>query len=350
MRNQRAKRSLRLVAVFAGIAVAVAVAVAVSLGIASAGTTEGTGHDNEHTHGLGETAQQAGNGPKSGDFVDIRNVRPNVRSPKVKAGTLTSDCGTNENHHNNPDNFIVAPGKANGAHHLHDYVGNTSTDGDSDDKSLDKADTTCANEDDKSAYFWPVLRDLTGKGKDAKQNGGGKDHNVGAILQPTEVKIEFRGNARDDVVAMPNHLRMVTGDAKAVTNGPKNANAQWTCSGFENRVTTKYPLCPSGSQVERILDFPGCWDGENLDSEGHRSHVAFADDDGSCPESFKAIPQLRYTLVYDVPEGRNFAVDSFPEEKHNPITDHADFEAVLSDELEARIADCINSGQKCVDG
>jgi hypothetical protein len=93
---------------------------------------------------------------------------------------------------------------------------------------------------------------------------------------------------------MPNHLRIITGDAKAVTNGPKNANAN-----------------------------------------------------GACPKKFKAIPQLRYTLTYEVPPGPKFAVDSFPEEEHNPITDHADFEAVLSTELWNRIADCINSGRTC---
>jgi hypothetical protein len=44
-----------------------------------------------------------------------------------------------------------------GAQHLHDYVGNLSTDADSNNKSLEAAGTTCKN-GDKSAYFWPVVR------------------------------------------------------------------------------------------------------------------------------------------------------------------------------------------------
>jgi len=346
MRHRTTSRSARLFPVVVVASAIIMVTASLGVHIASADTNGIEGHDKTANE---SHAQHGDNGPKNSDFVDIRNVRPNggVRTGD-RTGTLTADCGTNEDHHNNPDNFIVAPGKSNGAHHLHDYVGNTSTDGDSTDKSLAKADTTCVNGEDKSAYFWPVLRDLTKKGKDARQDGGGNDHNVGAVLQPVLVKIEFRGNPQDDVVAMPNHLRMVTGDAKAVTNGPKNANAKWTCTGFEDRVTNKYPLCPGGSEVARILDFPGCWDGKNLDSENHRTHVAFADDDGSCPEGFKAIPQLRYTLVYDVPPGRSFAVDSFPEEQHNPVTDHADFEAVMSGKLLSRIVDCVNSGQDCV--
>src|SRR5262249_54151441 len=151
--------------------------------------------------------------------------------------------------------------------------------------------------------------DLTRNGNDIKRNGGGLDSNLGKILQPAQVKIEFRGNPTSKVVAMPNDLRAVTGDAKAVSNGPKNANAKWTCVGSEDRTTTKYPLCPNGSQVERILDFPSCWDGQDTDSADHRSHIVFPRAGGACPKGFEAVPQLRYTLTYDVPSGPNFAVD-----------------------------------------
>ena len=68
------------------------------------------------------------NGPSPEDFTDIRSVRPNVQRAAnrrgASRGTFTARCGRNENKHHNPDNFIVAPGVANGAHHVHDYVGN----------------------------------------------------------------------------------------------------------------------------------------------------------------------------------------------------------------------------------
>ncbi len=83
------------------------------------------------------------------------------------------------------------------------------------------------------------------------------DGNVGSIVTPSSVKLQFLGNARSKVTAAPQFIRIATGDAKAVTNGLKNAHSQWTCSGFENRAfTDKYPLCPEGSQVERVLNFP----------------------------------------------------------------------------------------------
>src|SRR2546423_13361052 len=100
-------------------------------------------------------------------FVDITQVPPgtNVNQSlqrKGARGTFTVDCGRNENQHFNPDNFIAQPGVRNGAQHLHDYVGNLSTNADSNNKSLVKAGTTCKN-GDKSAYFWPVVRIDTGE-------------------------------------------------------------------------------------------------------------------------------------------------------------------------------------------
>jgi hypothetical protein len=289
-------------------------------------------------------------GPSRDDFVDIRKVDPDSgdgdRRNFKSAGLFIAKCGRNEEGHFNSDNVIAAPGVENGAQHLHDYVGNESTDGFSTDDSLARADTSCEH-DDKSTYYWPVLR-LQGERDDsntARQST--KDGNIGKILTPSAVVIVFSGNERDDVRAMPRFLRMITGDAKAVTNGPKNARAQWTCSGFENRRTKKYPLCPDGSKVTRILDFPSCWDGDDTDSADHRSHVAFPSDDGRCEDDFKAIPQLRYVLSYDVPPNQIFALDGFPTEKHNPITDHGDFINVAPDDLMDRMVGCINDGRTC---
>ncbi|MEO5874930.1 MAG: DUF1996 domain-containing protein [Streptosporangiaceae bacterium] len=280
-------------------------------------------------------------------FVDIRQVRPNRQNPRVarggSAGSFVSRCGTNRNAHHNPDNFIVAPGVSNGAHHTHDYVGNLSADGFSTDQSLQAAGTTC-RQDDRSTYFWPVLRQRNGT------SDVGEDGNVGTILRPTSANLRFRGNPRAKVTAMPRFLRVITGNAKALSQAGNNANAQWSCTRFQNRITQKYPLCPRGSQVVRILDFPSCWDGVNVDSANHRTHVLFPDRaTGACPAGTKAIPQLRMTLTYAVPQGkgRAIALDSFPEEVHDPATDHADFEQVMPARLTGRIVSCVNSGRNC---
>ncbi|MFD3694880.1 DUF1996 domain-containing protein [Streptomyces sp. NPDC058646] len=290
--------------------------------------------------------------PARGDFVAIDKVRPNVRTPVpargASTGSFSSRCGTNENGHFNPDNVIVAPGVSNGAHHMHDYVGNNSTDAFSTNDSLAAAGTTCGN-GDQSTYYWPVLRLRDGKAeRDADAPGGGQDGNVGTILQPKQVTITFKGSPVGRVTAMPRFLRVITGDAKAFTNGTANANASWSCTGFENRqLKDKYPICPKGSDVVRTFNFQSCWDGRNTDSANHRTHVAFADSDGRCKKGFKAMPQLVQRIVYEVAPGARIAVDSFPEQLHKPVTDHGDFINVMSDGLMARAVDCINSGRTC---
>jgi hypothetical protein len=445
-------------------------------------------------------------GADKSQFVDITKVKPNVKQPKQQngatTGTFTVNCGRNENGHFNPDNFIAQPGVRNGAQHLHDYVGNLSTNADSNNKSLDKAGTTCKN-GDKSTYYWPVLRidkgeaeenqgkqppkkkdDKAQKDKDkadkaapridcpdvasalgdnipdkaqaevdrelgnldkqieeaenrlaTSQGQGGANFVQNAILGPLkdkrasaldririafnrlneeapdlkalaecklkdqnnkgvdnggensdnaqaegtedkakknnpeandklelegndgdiqlpEVDLTFRGSAVGKVTAMPKFLRMLTGDAKVTANGPKNARSVWTCTGFQDKVLiNKYPVCPKGSKVMRIHDFPGCWDGKNIDSTKHREHVAFADANGKCQKGFKAIPQLRISLTYNIPpdvqKNGQFKVDSFPEEKHNPASDHNDFANVMSQQIMNRLVNCVNTGKKC---
>jgi hypothetical protein len=93
---------------------------------------------------------------------------------------------------------------------------------------------------------------------------------------------------------------------------------------------THYPLCPPGSQLVRIYDFPSCWSGKNLHPDGHRvNHVVFPTQNGSCGRGRIVIPQLQMTGTYDRPVSRGFALDSFPEQLHNPVTDHAFFINVM---------------------
>ncbi|GGP97776.1 DUF1996 domain-containing protein [Streptomyces mutabilis] len=317
----------------------------------------------------GQNQDDNGNGaagPVADDFIDIDDVEPNSRDSENglaadgdggSTGTFTTNCGVNENNLFNSDNLIAAPGVDNGAHHVHDYVGNQDNDAFSSDEDLADADTSCRNQGDRSTYYWPVLRLQDGTEElDANELGGGTEGNVGRILKPAQAELRFVGNQQGDVVAMPKFLRVITGDAKSFTNGDANANSSWSCTGFEDRqVTDKYPLCPEGSQVVRTSNFQSCWDGRNIDSANHRDHMAFVQEDGGCPNGFQAIPQLRVRLVYDIPtptvengQVRNpYAVDSFPEQLHKPITDHNDFINVMDEDLMNEVVDCINSGEDC---
>ncbi|MGX1547072.1 DUF1996 domain-containing protein [Streptomyces adustus] len=318
---------------------------------------------NQGNGGQNGNAGQGGNGPVAADFVDITTVRPNVQNPRTSQGAsqgvFTTRCGVNANKLHNSDNIIVAPGVGNGAHHTHDYVGNQDNDAFTTNDEFAAAATSCRNQGDKSTYYWPVLRFQDGtKEFDAQQLGGGAEGNTGRILTASKVTLNFVGSPRGKVVAMPKFLRIITGDAKAFTNGTANANAAWSCTGFENRqLTDKYPKCPQGSSLVRTSKFQSCWDGRSIDSANHRTHVAFADPrTGACPNGFKAIPQLVQRLVYDVKapslgdNGKSspfYAVDGFPEQMHKPITDHGDFINVFDEGLMNRMVQCINTGRKC---
>ncbi|MGW7378360.1 DUF1996 domain-containing protein [Streptomyces sp. NPDC054794] len=329
-------------------------------------TGNGQPTDNGQSGGGGQgNGGQSGNGPVAADYADITSVQPNVQNPPqqqdASRGTFSSSCGVNKGGLFNSDNVIVAPGVTNGAHHFHDYVGNQANNAFASDDDLANGDTSCADQGDKSSYYWPVLRLQNGtRERDADAPGGGTEGNAGQIVTPKQVTLTFQGSPRGKVTAMPRLLRIITGDAKAFVNGPGNANASWSCTGFEDRqLKDKYPLCPSGSDVVRTFRFQSCWDGRNIDSANHRTHVAFADGNGNCPNGFEAIPQLVQRIVYDVDApslqdgGRTsalFAVDSFPEQLHKPVTDHGDFINVFDEDLMNKMVDCINSGRTCGSG
>lgn len=277
------------------------------------------------------------------DFVAIDQVAPApapaVPGPDASTGTFTVDCGRNESGHRNADNFITLPGDRGGAHHLHEYVGNVSADAGSTDTSLAAADTTCTN-GDRSTIFWPVLLDrATTRG----HNAGGR----GTIIPPASVEVRYHGNPASQVLAMPRFLRIITGDAKALTSGGAAARARWSCAADPDRFTTSYPLCSPGEQVVRTFDFPSCWDGRNTDSPDHRSHMAFPSTNGTCPRATFPVPHLVVRVFQDVAEGRSFLTDSFPEQKYSSVTDHGDYTNVMTDELMTSLVACLNEGRTC---
>ncbi|MFD7657513.1 DUF1996 domain-containing protein [Actinosynnema sp. NPDC059797] len=262
----------------------------------------------------------------------------------ASTGSFTLDCGRNERRHLNADNVVITPGRTHGAHHTHEYVGNTSTDAHSTDGSLAAAGSTCAA-GDRSTYYWPVLRLTDRRGHDEHAPGGGAHGNTGEVLPPDSVSVTFTGNPVSRVVAMPRFLRAITGDPAATTTG--RGTARWSCTGFEDRWTDRYPGCAPGSRVLRTFVFPSCWDGRNTDSPSHRAHVEFPAANGVCRQGTFPVPGLRLRVAYDVPPGRPFAVDSFPEQHRDPSTDHAMFVNVMPDALMDEVVACLNAGRSC---
>jgi hypothetical protein len=288
--------------------------------------------------------------PDDRDFIAIEAV-PRAPSgplagPHASTGAFISPCGINAHGHQNSDNMIGFPGARGAARHVHEYVGNLSTNAFSTDDTLAAAGTTCPN-GDLSAYYWPVLRAVPGRGGTPDTHIPGEHGNHGARVPPASVLVEFRGNPTSDVVAMPRFLRAITGDARAGTAGPDAmGTARWSCTGSPDRHTSLYPLCPDGERVVRTLDFPSCWDGRRTDSDKHRAHLVFPAG-GICPRNTFPVPQLRVQATYTVPSGASYAIDAFPEQRRSPTTDHGDFINVMPEDLMDRVVDCLNTGRHC---
>ncbi|MDJ0380030.1 DUF1996 domain-containing protein [Streptomyces sp. G-G2] len=309
-------------------------------GGAGAGGSAGTAH-----------AGSAADRPAPGDFVDIREVPPGPGDPgplgpDASTGTADVDCGRDEEGHYNEDNLVVSPGLRAGAHHTHAYVGNLSTDALSTDGSLAAAPTSC-RDGDRSAYYWPVLRRQDRPGVRPRESAAGHG-NTGAILPEAAVSLRFLGNPAGKVVAMPRFLRAMTGDPVARTaDSDAEVRARWGCSGSPDRSTTRYPRCPGGERITRTLTFPSCWNGLDTAAFDHRSHLVFPGAGGICPAATFPVPELRISLAYAVAPGVPVALDSFPEQRHGPETDHAMFVNVMTDAAMARIVSCLNEGRRC---
>ncbi|MFD3546939.1 DUF1996 domain-containing protein [Streptomyces sp. NPDC058655] len=301
----------------------------------------------------GQHAGRAAGGPAPSDYVDMGRVpqgsaprEPSPSGPDASTGSVVVECGRNAEGHYNEDNLVVSPGLAAGAHHTHAYVGNLSTDAMSTDTSLDAAATSCRG-GDRSTYYWPVLRRLDRPGTRPHEGSAGHG-NTGEIIAEASVRVEFRGSPVSKVVPMPRFLRGVTGDAVAFTaGGDADVRARWGCSGSPDRATTRYPRCPAGELITRTLAFPSCWNGLDTASAGHRSHLLFPSGGGICPQGTFPVPQLRVSLAYAVPAGVPVALDSFPEQRHSPRTDHAMFVNAMTEGQMAAVVDCLNSGRAC---
>lgn len=82
------------------------------------------------------------------------------------------------------------------------------------------------------------------------------------------------------------------------------------CTGSD---TQAFPtqVCGGGWRVS--VHFPSCWDGKNLDSPDHKSHVAYPasgtfESGGPCPSTHPVrIPQVMYEVMFDTRQFNNKA-------------------------------------------
>ncbi|WP_406315218.1 DUF1996 domain-containing protein [Streptosporangium sp. NBC_01639] len=252
---------------------------------------------------------------------------PGGGGPIVRVAEFLAECPYT---HRLPDDPIVFPGLPGGSH-MHSFFGNTSTNAHSTVTSLLNADSSCNPRIDLSSYWVPTL------------------YADNVPVEPTGTTFYYLGEGvRDDVIArtqpLPLGLRIVAGNAKA-TQPDDSTISRWSCLHAGQVGASKdFVNCPAGTMLESYLDFPHCWNGRDLDSADHKSHMAYPVA-GDCPASHPVVvPKLRQVLRYPVNgDPARFRLASGP-----GYTMHGDFfNAWPEAEMEQRVRDCIRPIIKC---
>ncbi|PRX65507.1 uncharacterized protein DUF1996 [Nonomuraea fuscirosea] len=245
----------------------------------------------------------------------------------VRVAEFLADCPFS---HRLPDDPIVFPGLP-GASHMHSFFGSRVTNAHTQLADLQQGATNCNPAVDKSSYWVPTL------------------YRDNAPVEPAIITFYYLGEGvRDDIVArtqpLPLGLRIVAGNARAT--GPDDTTiSRWSCLHAGHVPPSKdFVNCPSGTMLESYLDFPQCWNGRDLDSADHKSHMAYPVGQ-QCPSSHPVpVPKLRQVIRYPVtgdPSRLRLA-------SGGGFTMHGDFfNAWPAAEMERRVRDCIRPVIKC---
>ncbi|MEU0782563.1 DUF1996 domain-containing protein [Streptomyces sp. NPDC006173] len=234
--------------------------------------------------------------------------------------------------HSKQDDPIVLPNLA-GASHMHSFFGNESTDAFSTTQSLrNNTATTCAPAEDLSAYWIPTLYD------------GNK------AVEPENMIVYYGSRLPDPAATLPfpEGFRMIAGDAKAQAPTPAGSPGQYWCAGEGGEIGRStdgnWPVCAPTAHLTHQLVFPDCWDGKNLDSPDHKSHVANTYD-GKCSGAYPvAIPNLSFVVSY--PTSGSAAGLRLASGMASSV--HGDFfNAWDNAALGHRVKDCITQKAKC---
>jgi hypothetical protein len=190
--------------------------------------------------------------------------------------------------HRNQDDPIVSPG-LRGRSHDHTFFGNRSTDAFSTPASLrERSATTCSgyavrDRADASAYWAPTL------------------FVAGRPVEPLAAIATYARRTSRPVAPFPSGLKMIAGDASA--RAPQSRRVTfWSCAVPRARRSSTIPRCPGTRRggLRLHVSFPDCWDGEQLDSADHQSHMAHSVRE-ACPASHPfAVPALSLVIYYPV--------------------------------------------------
>ncbi|KAK3996576.1 hypothetical protein QBC44DRAFT_231537 [Cladorrhinum sp. PSN332] len=228
---------------------------------------------------------------------------------------------------------LVNPG-AELSPHVHQIVGgnsfNASMDFPAHDLVKESTCTSCTFSEDFSNYWTAVLyfKARNGTYRRVRQfpNAGLRtDGGVTVYYIPPY-------DGKTTVTAFKPGFRMLVGDAGLRQNRGMQKQLCHRClsAGYDRggapctgADTTHLPnkFCEGG--IRTTITFPTCWDGKNLDSPDHKSHVAYPatgsfESTGTCPTSHPVrLPQLMYEVMWDTQEFNDKSL--WPEDGSQPF-------------------------------
>jgi hypothetical protein len=210
-------------------------------------------------------------------------------SSATRIGQFVAQCPFS--HRSSADPLVRPHGQAHdaadghhaGPPHSHDFFGNSSTDEHSTIASLEASTTTtCDLVEDLSSYWAPTL-----------SRGG-------VAVQPSAFAAYYDSAPGMDPAAvqpMPAGLSMIAGNDDRP--GAVSGVARWGCGKKRSLASDGVPACGLGAPLTLHIDFPDCWNGRDVDSADHRSHVAYSTQ-GACPPSHP-VPIVRLVLSIRYP-------------------------------------------------
>lgn len=205
-------------------------------------------------------------GPRLGGSVSISTgVNFNqdtgaMREPSAFSHFLTADP-------------IVFPGVA-GAGHLHLFFGNMNVDQNTTAANImaGNASVSAGGSLNQTAYWTPALIDTR----------NGKPLTPQNELTLFYYKCGYLGVTCSQIQPFPAGLRMIAGTSSLTTEVAQAGVIRIWCEGGDGTIRGRIPSCNRGEELAFEVIFPQCWDGVNLDSPNHKSHMAYATGQG-CP-------------------------------------------------------------------
>jgi hypothetical protein len=281
--------------------------------VAAAGAASGAGG--------GDSGRVVRAGTRFGPNHDFKPARSLRRLRRVN---FVSTCTFS---HRNTDDPIVYPGQP-GRSHDHTFIGNDTTNAFSSVETMRGGTSSCRRAGDTAAYWAPTLIGPSGQ-----------------AIQPRAATVYYRRHTLVPLQAFADGFRMIAGNARATS--PQGLTVtSWNCgpqAGIRPQATV--PTCPDADRRGLALhvQFPDCWDGVNLDSPDHQSHMAYSIS-GRCPADHPvALPAIQLNLRYPSAGGPGLVLSS-----GGQFSGHADFfNAWEAQELRRLVNRCLNGLRHC---